>query len=189
MDIHDSRMQIETLERKAAHDAATELLNHAGAKEQIFRRMEMAPDGDFALAIFDLDHFKSVNDTYGHSFGDRVLKGVAEKARRSVRGNDIVARIGGDEFLIFMEYRAEAEIEKVLKRIFNALVGTYEGVPVSVSLGVAKTSVAGHEYSALFHAADQALYSAKRAGRGRCLFYDDSMRETLSVVSPDDKET
>lgn len=188
VDIHDSRMQIKFLEKKAAYDAATQLLNHVSAKERILRRMKKAPNGNFVLAIFDLDHFKSVNDTYGHIFGDRILKGVAEKARQGVCGNDIVARIGGDEFLIFMEYETEAEIEKVINRIFNTLIGTYEGVKISVSLGAAKASMAGHEYISLFHAADQALYSAKRAGRCRCLFYDDSMMETLSVVFPDSKD-
>lgn len=186
VDIHDSRMQIDALEKKAAHDETTKLLNRAGAREQILRRMETSSNGDFMLAIFDLDNFKSINDTYGHIFGDRVLVRIAEKARKNVRGNDIVARIGGDEFLIFMEY--QAEIEKVLKRIFNALIGTCEGIPVSVSMGVAKTTVVGKEFSALFHAADQALYSAKRSGRSRCLFYDDTMKKTLSTISPNGKE-
>lgn len=182
IDIHYSRMQIDALERKASYDVVTELLNHAGAREQIRHRMKMVLNGDFALVIFDLDHFKSVNDTYGHIFGDRILRGVAEKARQSIRGNGIIARIGGDEFLIFIENRTEAEMEKVVDRIFNDIVGVYDDIPVSVSLGAAKTSLVGYEYSKLFHAADQALYSAKRSGRGRYLFYDDSMKETFGVV-------
>ncbi len=180
LDIHDSRMKLDALKKKASHDPATKLLNHASAKKRILRQIEAVPDGEFVLTVFDLDNFKMFNDTYGHSFGDRVLKYVAEKLRDNVRGNDIIARIGGDEFLIFME--CHTGIENVLTRIFNALTGTYEGVSVSISMGAARTSVAGKEYDGLFHAADQALYSAKRAGRGRCLFYDDSMKETLSTV-------
>lgn len=186
LDIHDSRMQLDALERKAALDAATELLNHTSAKEQICKQLAQAPSKDYALAIFDLDHFKTINDTYGHIFGDRVLKRVAERLRQTVRSQDIVARIGGDEFLIFME--SQPEIEQEITRIFHALQGTYEGVQIFISMGVAKTSMVGYEYGTLLHAADQALYSAKRAGRSRCLFYDDSMRETLSTVFPTDNE-
>ncbi len=188
IDIHSSRMQMDALEKKASYDAKTELLNHASAKEQILKRLETTPNGNFALVIFDLDKFKSINDTYGHITGDRVLKGVANKAKQSVRGNDIIARIGGDEFLIFMEYKSDAIIENVIDRIFNNLVGVYEGISVSVSFGAAKASVVGYEYGELFHAADQALYSAKRSGRKRCLFYDESMQETLGVVGTDNKK-
>ncbi|MBO5033725.1 MAG: diguanylate cyclase [Lachnospiraceae bacterium] len=78
--------------------------------------------------------------------------------------------------------------ERTIKRIFDALTGSYEGIPLSISMGVAKASVIGNEYTALFHAADQALYSAKRAGRRRYLFYDDSMRDMLSAVFPDGEE-
>lgn len=188
VDIHDSRMQIDALKKKASCDSVTELLNHASAREQILRRIQTAPDGSFALIIFDVDHFKSINDTYGHIFGDRILKSVAQKARQIVRGDDIIARIGGDEFLIFMEYGTEESIEKAIVRIFNGLIGVYEDVPISVSLGAAKTSVAGYEYGELFHAADQALYAAKRSGRARYLFYEDFMKETLGVVFPHGKE-
>ncbi len=188
VDIHNSRMQIDALEKRASYDDKTELLNHASAKEQIIKRLEMTPDGIFSLSIFDVDCFKSVNDTYGHIFGDSILKGVAKKARQGVRGNDIVARIGGDEFLIFMEYKNEAEIEKVINRIFSSLVGEYENIKVSVSMGTAKSVTAGHEYSTLLHAADEALYTAKRTGRSKCLFYDDAMKDTLSAASSDNKE-
>ena len=185
-DIHDSQMRMEELEKKASHDILTEILNHTSAKEQILRRMEMAPDRDYILAIFDLEYFKTANDTYGHLFGDRVLKQFAENLQESIGENDIVARIGGDELLIFLN--DDTESEKTIKRIFDGLCGVYEGVLFSVSMGVAKSFVVGHEYNALFHAADQALYSAKRAGRSRCLFYDDSMRGTLCTVFPDEKE-
>jgi len=68
----------------------------------------------------------------------------------------------------------------VIERIFHSMVGIYEGIPVSVSMGIALTGVAGHDYDALFHAADQALYYAKRSGRNQFAYYDDSMREVLS---------
>jgi len=179
-DIHDSRVQLSRMERKATHDGATGILNLAGAKEQVGKRLQDNPEGHFVMAVFDLDHLKQINDTYGHLAGSKVLKALADKARQSVRGNDIVARIGGDEFLLFLEYTTD--IDKVILRIFNTLPGCYEGIPVTVSMGVAKTADVDGAYEALFHAADKALYCAKRGGRNRCVFYDDSMREILSQV-------
>ena len=80
-DIHESRLRLEKLEREATHDTLTGLLNHAAAKKQIQAHLEEYPSRSFALAILDLDHFKSANDTYGHMFGDEVLKYLAGKLR------------------------------------------------------------------------------------------------------------
>ncbi len=184
VDIHDSRMKLHALEQMASHDTLTGLLNHAYAKKRILERIESRPTASYALAIFDLDHFKSANDTYGHSFGDRVLIHVAEKLRQSIRGGDIAARAGGDEFLIFLEHKGDAE--PVVSRIFESLCGTYEDFTISVSMGIASTATAGYDYDALFHAADQALYTVKRGGRGQYRFYDESMKQMLSVISPID---
>ena len=183
VDIHDSKMRLSALERLASHDALTGLLNHAYAKKRILERIESRPGASYALVIFDLDHFKSANDTYGHSFGDQVLVHLAEKLRQSIRGGDIAARVGGDEFLIFLEYKDE--VETVISRIFQSLCGQFEQFPLSISMGVALTDAVSGGYDALFHAADAALYTVKRGGRGQYRFYDGSMRETLSsVISP-----
>lgn len=187
IDIHDSRIKMEDLEKRAAHDTLTGLLNHASAKELIQKKMQRNPDRKFALAIFDLDEFKLVNDTYGHIFGNEVLRYMAEKLRKEIRSGDIVARIGGDEFLIFLEY--DKNVGLAIQRLFKALLGTYEGVVVSVSMGVARSDAVGKDYAALFHAADQALYSVKRTGRSHYAFYDDSMKEMLSVISIAESDT
>lgn len=181
IDIHDSWLKLSEMEQRATHDAATGLLNNPGAKEQIRRKIQMSPDGNFAMVVFDLDHLKKFNDTYGHLAGTQVLKYVADRVRQSVRASDIVARMGGDEFLVFLEYKTG--LEAVIQRIFDSLNGSYGEHPISVSMGVAKSDDVGHEYGALFHAADQALYCAKRSGRGRCVYYDSSMRETLPEAS------
>lgn len=188
IDIHDSRLQMDDLEKRASHDVATGLLNRSSAKERIIRQIQLAPDGQYALAVFDLDHLKQFNDNYGHVFGSRVLKHISEQVKQGVRGNDIVARIGGDEFLVFLRYHTE--IDSVIQRIFNGLLGSYEGIPISVSMGVALSPSVGNDYDALFQAADRALYSAKRAGRGRLMFYDESMRGIFPEVSSmtDEKE-
>ena len=138
--------------------------------------------------IFDLDHFKSANDTYGHMFGDEVLKFIADKLRESIRERDIAARIGGDEFLAFLEYHGD--LEPIVKRIFTSLTGgKYENFPISISMGVARIEMVGADYDDLFHAADKALYTLKRSTRGNYRFYDPAtMQDMLSVISPIESE-
>ena len=185
IDVHDSRMKLDALERMASHDNLTGLLNHASARERIIARMEDEPGSRFAMAIIDLDYFKSANDTYGHIFGDHVLRFLAAKLCESIRGGDIAARVGGDEFLLFLEYRGDAR--PIISRIFNALTAcSFENFPISISMGVARTAVVGTDYETLFNAADQALYAVKRSGRGRYRFYDEGMRKMFSAISPID---
>lgn len=182
VDIQESISHMKDLEKRAYHDTLTGLLNHATAKAVVKRRMEKSSENGWALAILDLDRFKSANDSYGHLFGDKVLKFIAEKLRQNTDREDIVARVGGDEFLIFTE--CKPGFEEKMKKTFEALTGVYEDFPVCVSMGIARTADAGNDYKKLFHMADQALYSAKRAGRRRYLFYDPSMHGTFSVISP-----
>lgn len=92
-------------------------------------------DRSYAMVLFDLDNFKEANDRYGHMFGDEVLKHVARLVQKSVRGGDIAARIGGDEFLIFLEY--SGGIEPVIRRIFDALHGEYQSFEILISMGIA----------------------------------------------------
>jgi len=176
VDVQESKVKMESLQRMASHDSLTDLLNLSSARKRIEEEMDIEPDADYALAVFDLDRFKQANDNYGHSFGNEVLVRVAEKLRQSLRSADIVARYGGDEFLIFLEYRQD--LEGIIQRIFNTVSGeNYKGFPISVSMGVAQTSVVGHDFNALFHAADMALYAVKNSGRGSFQIYDDSIEE------------
>ena len=186
VDIHDSRTKLEELEKRASHDMLTGLLNHITAREMIQAKLESNPNGDYLLVIFDLDRFKMANDSMGHMFGDQVLKHVADRLCRSTRQEDIVARVGGDEFLVFLDCRSAAE--QAVNRIFRSITGDCDGFPVTVSMGVAQAGVVGTEYDKLFHAADQALYTVKRTGRSQYRFYDDSMRGTLSAISPIDQD-
>ncbi len=187
IDIHDSRMKLNALEHMASHDALTGLLNHAYAKKRILERLQNRPSASYALVIFDLDHFKQANDTFGHSFGDSVLIYVAEQLRQSIRGGDIAARAGGDEFLIFLEYKDD--VESIISRIFSSLCGQLGSFQISLSMGVALSSQLSCDYDTLFHAADQALYHVKRSERGHYCFYRDDMKETLSVISPIEGDT
>jgi len=186
VDIHDSRTKLEDLKKRASHDMLTGLLNHTSARELIQHKINNNPNGTYLMAILDLDEFKAANDSCGHMFGDQVLKHVAEKLRQTTRRDDIVARVGGDEFLVFLEYKQDAT--RAVTRIFEALTEQYKNFPLSVSMGIARTSVVGSEYDKLFHSADQALYAAKRAGRRQYFFYADSMREPLSAISPIERD-
>ena len=190
MDIHNSRLELESLERQASHDALTGLVNRAYAQKRIIERLEDRPAGRYAMAILDLDYFKSANDTYGHMFGDEVLKFLAERLRHSIRGGDIAARVGGDEFLIFLEYKDDLEsaIEGIYSRVNG---GVYKDFTISVSMGVASNQEAGSEYDGLFRCADQALYVVKHSGnKGRYNYYhkENAIDTATSAVSPIDAE-
>ncbi|MCM1440807.1 MAG: diguanylate cyclase [Roseburia sp.] len=190
MDIHSSRLHLERLELQASHDGLTGLLNHAYAKKRVCERLQDRPGGNYALAILDLDYFKSANDTYGHMFGDQVLKFVADRMRHSIRGGDIAARVGGDEFLIFLEYKTD--LESTIDGIYNRLAGgSYEDFKISVSMGVASAAAVGADYDTLFRCADQALYVVKNNGKGHYRYYhkeNAQMDEAISAVSPIDGE-
>lgn len=191
VDIHDSRLELAKLRRRASSDGLTNLLNRESAAQRIQTRLRERPEGQYALAIMDLDMFKSANDNYGHLFGDRVLQRFAERLRKTIRGGDIVARVGGDEFLVFLEYKTP--LEPIISRIFNGVCGDFEGFPISVSIGVAEASQVGPDYTALFQAADRALYSIKRGQRDKrgagYRLYDPSLPETGSSIVSDLHET
>ena len=178
IDIHESYLKMANLKHMATHDAMTGLLNHKTAKQRIEDRLKDRPHGHHALMLLDLDHFKSANDTYGHQFGDEVLMHIANKIRNTVRSGDITARVGGDEFLIFLE--CKDDVDPGINRIYKALLGDYQDFKVSISMGIAKVDMLGTNYQTLFSAADKALYTVKRGGRGYYRYYDSSMEATLT---------
>lgn len=181
IDIHDSLVKINNLKLTALSDTLTGILNHSGAKTKICERIQSSPNKNYVLAIFDLDRFKEANDKYGHMFGDKVLCHTAHKLRKNMRNEDIVARVGGDEFLIFFEYSGNPE--QIIQRVFTSLCSKFEHFDISVSMGIAATENIGYEYDDLFKAADKALYYVKRNKRGDYRFYDDSMNSMFSVLS------
>ena len=183
MDIHDSHSKMQELEKKAARDPLTGLLNRASAREKIEFKMLDHPQSRFALAIIDLDDFKKANDIYGHMFGDEVLKFVAKNLRESIRESDVSGRFGGEEFLMFLEYKTD--IEKTVDRIRRSVCGVIENYTVSVTVGVALSDKVGLDYEKLLHAADAALYAGKRGGKAQYRFYDDSMKNLLESDAQD----
>ena len=103
-----------------------------------------------------------------------------------MRKDDIMARVGGDEFMVFLEHSGNYEAQ--VRRVFQVVTGQYENFQIGVSMGVALAPKNGTDYESLFHAADQALYASKRGGRNQYKFYDGTMEGTLSVLSPVDGE-
>ena len=160
----------ERLSHEASHDALTGLFNR-GAYDLL---MESADTEHMALLLIDVDYFKSVNDTYGHAVGDRVLKRVAEILRHSFRSVDILCRIGGDEFAVVMTRVNSSMKQLVINKIHDAnelLQHPKDDLPpVSLSVGVA-FSDRNNPQGDIFHDADTALYRVKEAGRKGCAVY------------------
>jgi len=126
-----------------------------------------------SLMIFDIDHFKSVNDTYGHDAGDEVLKGFANRLRRVIRGGDLLCRLGGEEFVIAMPNVSLEAAMKVAERTRSAIEEepfvideTGRKIAITVSIGVAGPGSEGDPDS-LYRRADRALYRSKSEGRNR----------------------
>jgi diguanylate cyclase (GGDEF)-like protein len=165
----------EKLRYEAMHDGLTELLNRRAVLEQLDRELNRSSRNGEPVAVVmgDLDHFKAINDTYGHAAGDAVLRETARVMRSCVRPYDSVGRLGGEEFLWVIPGCTTTVGYTVAQRLGAALertpVLTPAGqVPVTISLGVASTEQSGAVTAdGLVRAADAALYRAKAAGRAR----------------------
>ena len=168
--LEENREARERLSHAASHDALTGLFNR-GAYDML---MESVDTAHMALLLIDVDHFKSVNDTYGHAVGDRVLKRVAEMLQRSFRSVDIICRIGGDEFVVVMTRANSSMRQLVLNKIqwVNDLLQHPKDdlPPVSLSVGVAFSDREDPQGD-IFTDADTALYRVKEAGRNGCAIY------------------
>ncbi len=185
-----SKVEREHVFRLATTDHLTGLLNGARFKEELDRAVVLARrHGTSGVVLFiDLDRFKEVNDTHGHEAGDRILLGVADILRDSVRSTDIVARRGGDEFSIIMHNidvdSAAAKVQRMIERI-KAFGIDYNGTRLTVTMSVGMVQYPQEEKGAdhLIMSADLAMYRAKDMGRNR-LFVDatDAGSETVGSV-------
>lgn len=182
-DIHDEHTELANLKVMSSQDGLTGIYNRVAAEKLIAEKTKINPDHRFAFIMLDVDDFKLANDKFGHIFGDSVLKYIADTLMQSIRSDDIAARIGGDEFMLFMDYKYN--LDMIIDRVFNALNGTYEEFPVSVSMGIAKSEDVGTDFNTLKYCADCALYTSKKNGKGCYHFYDDSMKEVLADSSQD----
>ncbi len=170
---HEQEMASLEYEKKATMDLLTSLKNHVSGEMMIRDRLLAHSELEYMLLLFDVDRFKLINDTYGHQFGDKVLKSTAKRLLAACRMKDIAVRVGGDEFVLFMELPEHRE--QVVERIFKTLCFVQDTYTVSVSMGVSTTKDCGREYARLFYCADQAMYKSKRKGRACYTIYSRDM--------------
>ncbi|MFJ1766145.1 GGDEF domain-containing protein [Amycolatopsis sp. NPDC088138] len=173
---------IKRLEELATTDQKTQLLNATtwqdGAEREISRAER--ENGSFGAMMIDLDHFKRINDTYGHLAGDDVLKAVAAVVRQETRAHDLVGRFGGEEFVALLPSTSKADAivtaERIRQRVSELIISTTtnEGEAVDIrrqtaSIGVAAYPLDGASIEAVMASADAAVYAAKHGGRNRVI--------------------
>ena len=167
----DKRTKI--LEKQSMVDPLTGILHRGAAKKQIDEFLHENNE-NYAFMLFDLDHFKQVNDTFGHIAGDDILIHFTQLLKDNFRSNDIIARLGGDEFIVFMRNSPLEIIEKRAAKICE-LVRNVIPEPfniISVSIGIALPSKSSSfEFEELYSMADKALYDVKNSGRNDYRFY------------------
>lgn len=165
-----------SLDYQATHDSLTGLLNRRVILDQLQKELACARRHDNALAvgICDIDHFKKINDTYGHQTGDEALCGVTQILRENLREYDSVGRLGGEEFLVIVPMKAGTDctflLDRLCARVAESKITTRSGaLSVTVSIGVA-LAAAGKTVDEILGAADAALYRAKEQGRNRVVY-------------------
>jgi diguanylate cyclase (GGDEF)-like protein len=180
-DISERRRIERRIEHMALHDALTDLPNRVLLRDRLEHSVACAQRGEqMALLYLDLDQFKSVNDTLGHSVGDQLLKEVSERLRGCVRETDTVARIGGDEFAIILTgLRDPTDAAALARRVREAVATPFElaghQIAVDTSIGIAITPNDGCDPDQLLKSADMALYGAKADGRATYRFFEPGM--------------
>ncbi|MCL2155879.1 MAG: GGDEF domain-containing protein [Leptospirales bacterium] len=166
------------LKQIASHDSLTHIFNRRYFMEQaavqISRTFRLG--NDCFISIFDLDHFKSINDKYGHLAGDKVLIEIALRIKKTIRPYDLFGRYGGEEFILLMLDINKENVINSIERIRQAICGTpveFEGkeLPVSASFGIAPITKT-NDLTMAIKCADEALYQAKKEGRNRAVFYE-----------------
>ena len=184
---------IESLTEEAAIDKLTGFLNKAAGTERIAKLCKTETG---ALMVLDLDNFKLVNDLHGHDMGDHVLKAFADVIRRNARAEDVAARIGGDEFMMFCRGMTDESGVTNLTRRLNEemlkeaarLMGEGFDIPLGISAGAAMAPTHGKDYETLFSLADGALYRVKQNGKHGALVYRPEADAENSVEGDPKKE-
>ncbi len=193
IDIDAQKKAAAELEDRASRDVLTKLYNKVAAQERIQKLIAAGdPKARSALMVLDIDNFKQINDRYGHMLGDAVLVEVSAKIAGMFRGADIVSRIGGDEFMIFLP---DVHTEEVVEKRADELIGTLKKllqenvgeISFSCSIGLAFSESRQDDFTKLFNQADRALYRAKAAGKNRYMRYHEDMKNGCVGILKDDK--
>lgn len=175
--INQEISDIDTLRSRAETDALTSVSNREQTETQIINYLNRIHGEMCAFIIIDIDNFKRINDTQGHMLGDVVLSEMASAMKRVIRADDVIGRIGGDEFVIFMKNaksvkNVEAKVENLQKELRSLFRNEKVSLQITCSIGIALYPDNGTEYKVLFNHADQALYQAKVLGKNRFFFYN-----------------
>ncbi len=169
---------------RSAHDALTGALNRRAGGEILNASFAMAKRNNRPLsALFlDLDHFKSVNDTWGHNVGDDVLKKVVRSLRECLRKQDLIVRWGGEEFVIILPETDRAGAERAVRAIAARGIGLRpDNLPQTASIGISeRTADPANDWLSLVRTADQRMYAAKQAGRNRFLSTGNDLQEFIA---------
>lgn len=176
--ITDRRLEEEKAKHFATHDFLTDLTNRRSFEEEANKLLSCKGCNTYAALIIDLDGFKTVNDTFGHAFGDAVLKQVALRIKNTVTERfptAIVARMGGDEFAVLTPYEQAQDIADMAKNLVAAAARPYqhqgESIGLEASVGISLYSADSSTYGQLLYYADMAMYHAKNQGGGRYQFF------------------
>ena len=182
--------QIEIRER-SEKDAMTGVYNRKTAEDLICKSLRDDSKGMFL--IVDMDKLKQINDVHGHKEGDKAIKGMAQIIKSHFRTSDIIGRIGGDEFIIYLPGASDnrevmsAIFQKLLKRLNSFMVGENSDIPISCSMGCT-IEQEGSTYESLYQQADIALYYVKRNGRNNFAFYSPGMEEVATIEDKVEKQ-
>lgn len=167
------------ISEKMRRDCLSGVYNKAATQDLIREQLAASPEGLFAFFILDIDCFKKVNDTYGHAFGDLVIADFAQKLNQQFRKDDIVGRIGGDEFVVFLSVPSREWVYAKAKAVSGAMRYTFSKgqnfCPVSASIGVALAPDSGRNFEALYKNSDEALYYTKRNHKSGYTIYTTKM--------------
>ena len=171
------------LQTQLRSDPLTGALNRSAFIAQAESAFAEGINGKYALIILDVDHFKQVNDCFGHGYGDRVLIRVAETLRSALRADDLVGRLGGDEFLVLLRNVTkkevlESKLDSLREMLFQRVS---EDKIVSCSMGAAVCPGDGTCFEVLYRKADVALYAAKNAGRNCVRVYQEEMNPPITL--------
>lgn len=176
LDVSEQRALEDDLFRRAYFDGLTGLPNRGLLDRSVGALIEAGPETTFALAFLDLDGFKNINDYYGHAVGDALLVKIAERLCHELRPVDLMARVGGDEFVLLLSPAEEvdaiaARVEHFLSRLMEPYFIDGSEIFISASVGVSLYPVHGRSYEALCTNADRAMYRIKGTTKGSVQFY------------------
>jgi diguanylate cyclase (GGDEF)-like protein/PAS domain S-box-containing protein len=180
-DISDRKQSEVLMHHLAYHDSLTGLSNRLSFYGVILAAVKLRPLEHFVIMVLDLDHFKKINDTYGHQMGDRLLEFVAMQLKNLLEKNEYIARFGGDEFVMIYPYKHYEEIEEfaqsIVARFSTPMI--YEAVQIGIttSIGISLYPHDGEDPDTLIKKADIAMYKAKQGGKNRFEIFSPHMIE------------